>query len=57
MADHHEAEDPDVQPTIPSGDRSTAPQSEYALRDVGVGVGVLAVGLALTFGPALAIGL
>jgi hypothetical protein len=35
--------------------RSTAPQSDYAMRDVGVGCAVLAVGLALTFGLALAL--
>ncbi|PSQ09764.1 hypothetical protein BRC95_00265 [Halobacteriales archaeon QS_5_68_33] len=35
--------------------RSTAPQSDYAMRDVGVGCVVLAVGLALTFGLALAL--
>lgn len=57
MADHHEVEDPDVQPAIPAGDRSTAPQSEYSLRDVGVGVVVLAAGLAVTFGLALTVGL
>jgi hypothetical protein len=35
--------------------RTTAPQSDYTMRDVGVGVGVLAVGLVLTFGLALAL--
>ncbi|PSP91878.1 hypothetical protein BRC78_03800 [Halobacteriales archaeon QH_8_68_33] len=33
--------------------RSTAPQSDYTMRDVGVGFAVLAVGLVLTFGLAL----
>ncbi len=35
--------------------RTTAPQSDYTMRDVGVGVGILAVGLVLTFGLALAL--
>jgi len=35
--------------------RSTAPQSDYTMRDVGVGVAVLAVGLVLTFGLSLAL--
>jgi hypothetical protein len=35
--------------------RSTAPQSDYTMRDVGVGFGALAVGLVLTFGLALAL--
>jgi len=33
--------------------RSTAPQSDYTMRDVGVGFAVLAVGLVLTFGLSL----
>ena len=32
--------------------RSTAPQSDNTMRDVGVGFGVFAVGLVLTFGLA-----
>jgi len=35
--------------------RSTAPQSDYTVRDVGVGVLVLFIGVALTFGLALAL--
>jgi hypothetical protein len=35
--------------------RSTAPQSDYTMRDVGVGFAVLAVGLVLTFGLSLAL--
>jgi len=57
MADHHEGEDPDVQPELPASERSTAPQSDYGMGDVGVGFVVLAVGLVLTFGLALAVGL
>jgi len=46
-----------VEPELPREERTTAPQSEYGLRDVGVGVAVLLVGLAATFGLALAVGL
>lgn len=53
MAEHHDVEDPDVQPAVPSGERVTAPQSEYTLGQVATGFGVLVVGLALTFGLAL----
>lgn len=56
MTEHHE-EEPDVEPAIPAGERSTAPQSEFTMRDVGTGIVVLAVGLVLTFGLALAIGI
>lgn len=35
--------------------RGTAPQSPYTGRDVGVGFAVLLVGLALTFGLAIAL--
>jgi hypothetical protein len=35
--------------------RSTAPQSDFAMAQVGFGVLVLAVGLAVTFGLALAL--
>jgi hypothetical protein len=55
MTEHHETEEPDVRPRLPSGERITAPQSEYTLRDVGSGFAVLAVGLVLTFGVALAL--
>jgi hypothetical protein len=53
MADDHDSEEPDVAPEIPSGDRSTAPQSDYDVQQVLRGVGVLLVGLVLTFGLAL----
>lgn len=67
MADEHDHEEhgdtarPGYDPSnkeLPSREpplRSTAPQSEYSTRDVGVGFAVLLVGVALTFG--LAIGL
>jgi hypothetical protein len=35
--------------------RSTAPQSDYTMRDVGVGFAVLAVGLVVTFGVTFAL--
>lgn len=56
---HGHEDRPEYDPTtkdIPSGEpplRSTAPQSDYTGRDVGVGIAVLAVGLALTFGLSL----
>lgn len=50
-ADH--ADDSDhVAPSVPSGERETAPQSPFNTRQVAVGFVVLAVGLALTFGLA-----
>ena len=55
MADHHEVEEPDVQPDLPETERTTAPQSEYTTGQVATGVAVLVVGLVLTFGLALAI--
>lgn len=55
MTEHHEVEEPEVQPAIPSGERTTAPQSDYTLGDVGTGVAVLVVGLVLTVGLALAL--
>jgi len=55
MAEHHEVEEPDVQPALPRTERSTAPQSEFTMRQVGTGIVVLAVGLVLTFGVALAV--
>jgi hypothetical protein len=36
-------------------DRVTAPQQEYSMRDVGVGLVVFVVGLAVTFGVPLAL--
>jgi len=35
--------------------RSTAPQSEYTVRDVGLGFAVLGIGLVVTFGLAVAL--
>lgn len=42
-----------AEPSIPSGERTTAPQSPYETREVAIGFVVLAVGLLLTFGIAL----
>jgi hypothetical protein len=53
MAEDHDTEEPDVTPEIPSGDRSTAPQSDYDTGQVLRGFGVLVVGLVLTFGIAV----
>ncbi|MEF8852130.1 MAG: hypothetical protein V5A44_13450 [Haloarculaceae archaeon] len=61
MADEHDhgADRPEYDPTdrdLPEREpplRSTAPQSDYTMRDVGVGFAVFAVGLVLTFGLAL----
>jgi hypothetical protein len=64
MADDHDdhehghEERPDYDPAnkdLPSGEpplRATAPQSDYTMRDVGVGAAVTVVGLLLTFGVA-----
>lgn len=53
--DHEEEEEPDVQPDLPKNVRTTAPQSDYTTRQVGIGLAVLVVGLVLTFGLALAV--
>jgi hypothetical protein len=53
MSHEHHSEEPEVGPDLPARDRSTAPQSEYSGREVAVGIVVLAVGLALTFGLGL----
>lgn len=50
-----DADEPDVAPAVPERERTTAPQSPYTTRHVAVGVGVLAVGVGLTFGLALAL--
>lgn len=66
MADDHDdahghEDRPEYDPAnkdLPSGEpplRGTAPQSEYVMRDVGAGFVVLLVGLALTFGLAIAL--
>lgn len=36
--------------------RQTAPQSPYTIRQVGIGILVLAIGLVLSFGVALVLG-
>jgi len=57
--DHGHEDRPDYDPAnkdLPSGEpplRSTAPQSDFTGRDVGVGLAVLAVGLVLVFGLSL----
>ena len=55
MADHHDVEDPDVMPELPHSERETAPQSDYTMGQVGTGLAVLVVGLALTYGLGLAV--
>lgn len=46
MADDHH----DPEPEGP--ERRTAPQQDYGMHEVGIGVAILAVGLVLTFGLA-----
>ncbi|MEF8774199.1 MAG: hypothetical protein V5A23_02490 [Halobacteriales archaeon] len=41
-----------VEPSLPTGERETAPQSPYEMREVGIGIVVLVIGLILTFGLA-----
>jgi hypothetical protein len=60
--DHDHGEDrPDYDPDnvdLPSGApplRSTAPQSDFTMRQVGIGIAVTVVGLALVFGLPLAL--
>ncbi|MBV0901873.1 DUF7550 family protein [Haloarcula salina] len=59
--DHHEEERPDYDPEhveLPAKEpplRSTAPQSDFTMSQVGTGIVVTLVGLALTFGIALAL--
>ena len=51
MTDDHGHEGPE-----PEGiERTTAPQQPFGNREVGIGFAVLAVGLVLTFGIALAL--
>ncbi|MFB6087173.1 MAG: hypothetical protein ABEJ85_01530 [Haloarculaceae archaeon] len=58
---HGHADRPDYDPQdkdLPAGEpplRSTAPQSDYTSRDVGVGFLVMLVGVAITFGLPLAL--
>ncbi len=63
MTDDHDHEDedrPDYDPKEPEAPefqpplRSTAPQSTYTMGQVGVGLVVLLIGLAITFGLAFA---
>lgn len=44
-------EQPDVK--VPLAERTTAPQSPYSMRQVGIGFAVLLVGLLVTFGVPL----
>ena len=51
MADDHDDHgDHDDHPHGSSDGRTTAPQSEYSMRDVALGAVVAAIGLAATFG-------
>ena len=59
--DHHEEERPEYDPQSPTPPerepplRSTAPQSAFTMGQVGFGFLVLAAGLAVTFGLAIAL--
>lgn len=46
-----------IGPALPTGDRTTAPQSAFTMRQVGIGFAVLAVGLLLTVGLAVLVGI
>jgi len=54
--DHHEDERPDYDPESPTPPerepplRTTAPQGEYVLSQVGFGLAVMLVGFAVVFG-------
>ncbi len=54
--DHHHEERPDYDPTAPSPPdrepplRSTAPQSEYTMGQVGTGLVITLIGLGIVFG-------
>ncbi|WP_424019498.1 DUF7550 family protein [Halorientalis pallida] len=56
MSDDHDEDRPEYDPEspeIPDGEpplRSTAPQSDYTMSQVGFGFVVLVIGLAVTFG-------
>lgn len=56
MSDDHDEDRPEYDPTSPTVPerepplRSTAPQSDYTTSQVGFGIAVLVVGLAVTFG-------
>ena len=59
--DHHDEERPAYDPASPAPPdrepplRSTAPQSEYTMGQVGFGFVVLLIGLLITFGLPLAL--
>jgi len=59
--DHHDEERPDYDPKSPAPPdrepplRSTAPQSEYTMGQVGFGLVILLVGLVIVFGLPLAL--
>jgi hypothetical protein len=59
--DHHDEERPEYDPQSPAPPdkepplRSTAPQSEYTMGQVGFGLVVLLVGLVIVFGLPLAL--
>lgn len=42
-------------PTEPIWERSTAPQSSYTAREIGIGVAVFLVGLLIAFGVPVAL--
>jgi len=56
MAEDHDEDRPEYDPTNPTAPerepplRSTAPQSDYTMGQVGFGIVVLLVGLLVTFG-------
>ena len=51
--DHDDHDDHEHHPHGPDDGRTTAPQSEYTMRDIALGAAVAAVGLAVTFGVPL----
>ena len=54
MADgHDDHDDHEHHPHGSDDERTTAPQSEYSMRDVALGAAVTAAGLAVTFGVPL----
>ncbi|MFB6179377.1 MAG: hypothetical protein ABEI77_06605 [Halorientalis sp.] len=61
MSDDHDEDRPDYDPTSPGLPakepplRSTAPQSDYTMSQVGFGLVVFVIGVAITFGLPLVI--
>jgi hypothetical protein len=59
--DHHDEDRPDYDPESPNPPdrepplRSTAPQSDYTMGQVGFGIAVLLVGLVIVFGLPIAL--